>query len=183
MLFLLKRTWKGALAALAALTALGLGLRGLLGDPPALAVSARTGLLGLGVFAGVLCSDLLLHLLFCLTFGEHYRKRYRELAALFREQSTPAILAGAVLAGVGEELVFRGLSTQPGVLIGAACCFGLFHHVRRSLWPFSLWATWQGLLFALALQATGALFVCMTAHFLHDLAGFVVFRHLNHSAR
>ena len=62
---------------------------------------------------------MLLHGLFCLLFGAAYRRRHRELVEVFRGQSTAAILAGAAMAGLGEELVFRGLSTSPLYLAGA----------------------------------------------------------------
>jgi hypothetical protein len=39
-----------------------------------------------------------------------------------------------------------------------------------------------GLLFAAAMYLFGELFVTMTAHFLHDVAAFLVFRWLNRSA-
>jgi len=98
---------------------------------------------------------------------------------LFRGQRLPAIVLGAGMAGVGEELVFRGLSLEPAYLIGGAVVFGLLHHVRASLWPFTVWAIYQGLLFAAAVSLTQALTVTMTAHFLHDSAGFLLFRCLN----
>jgi membrane protease YdiL (CAAX protease family) len=179
MLFLLKRTWKTGLIALLVLAGLGLALRSLLGAGAPLTITLGTALLGVGVFAGVLCSDLLLHGVFQLLFGQLYRQRYQELAGIFRAQSQAAMWVGATLAGVGEELVFRGLGTGTLYLVSAAVVFGLLHHIRRALWPFSLWAIWEGLLFALALSLTGALFVTMVAHFLHDLAGFAVFRHRN----
>ncbi|MCI0465232.1 MAG: CPBP family intramembrane metalloprotease [Gemmataceae bacterium] len=181
MLFLLKRTWVTGLIALAVLSAFGISLRSLRGDAPPLAISPRTALLGVAVWIGVLGSDLLLHSFFRVTFGEPYRRRYRELAAVFRGQSTAAIVVGSAMAGIGEELLFRGLSTQPFYLATAAVVFGLLHHIRRSLWPFSLWAVWQGVLFAAAVYLTEALFVTMVAHFLHDLAGFAVFRYHNRS--
>ena len=87
--------------------------------------------------------------------------------------------AGAAMAGVGEELVFRGLSTDTIYLTSAAVVFGLLHHVRQSLWPFTLWALYQGFLFAAAISVTGSLFVTMVAHFTHDLAGFLLFHHVN----
>src|SRR5437016_3521608 len=145
MLFLLKRTWRTGLIALIILTGLGLILRLLGGEGPPLAMSPRTALFGVGVFVGVLGSDLLLHGLFQVTFGESYRKRYEGLAGLFRGQSAAAILVGAAMAGIGEELLFRGLSSQPLYLATAAVLFGILHHIRRSLWPFAVWAIWQGL--------------------------------------
>ncbi len=179
MLFLLKRTWLGGLAGLALFAAPGLVLRLLLPDVPPLRPSAQRTLLGVAVVGMVLVSDVSIHGLLCLAFGERYRTRHRELAAVFRGQTFMAILAGAAMAGFGEELVFRGMSANPGFLVASAVVFGLLHHVRRSLWPFTLWAAWQGLLFAAALGYFGDLWVTMTAHFLHDLSGFLIFRWLN----
>jgi membrane protease YdiL (CAAX protease family) len=176
MLFLLKRSWQTALAGLIVLTALGLGLRALLPEPTPLGLSAEQVLLGVAVFAAVLGSDALLHGLLLLLFGAAYRRRHRQLVEVFRGQGGAALLLGALMAGVGEELVFRGVGTEPLALVAAAVLFGLLHHL---LWPFTLWAVYQGLLFALAVHLTQALTVTMVAHFLHDLAGFLLFAHLN----
>jgi membrane protease YdiL (CAAX protease family) len=176
MLFLLKRRWQDSLLALVLLVILGLGLRSLSSARPLLDFSGSSILLGVLLFAGVLFSDGLLHGLVCLTFGESYRRRQRELVNVFRGQSYAAMVLGALMAGAGEELVFRGVSLHPAYLAGGAVVFGLLHHIRRDLWPFTLWAIFQGLLFAGALYLTEALCVPMTAHFLHDLAGFLVFR-------
>src|SRR5262249_35604196 len=135
--------------------------------------------LGLAAFSVVVVSDVLLHGTFSLVFGTPYRKRHRELVEVFRGQTLAAILAGAALAGLGEEPVFRGLTRDPAYLLAGVVLFGLLHHVRRSLWPFTVWAAWQGALLAAALYVTGNLGVVMVAHFLHDLAGFLVFRYLN----
>jgi membrane protease YdiL (CAAX protease family) len=179
MLFLLKRRWQTALAGLILLAALGLGLRGLLPEAPPLDFSAEAVLLGAGVFATVLCSDVILHGVFCLAFGAPYRRRHRELAEVFRGQSLAAILIGALMAGVGEELVFRGLGSGPVYLIVSAVVFGGLHHIRASLWPFTPWAVYQGLLLAAPLYLTGMLAVTMVAHFLHDFTGFLLFRYLH----
>lgn len=183
MLFLLKRTWPPALAALAMLTLLGLALRALLPDPTPYGFSLQSALLGLAVVAIVLACDVTLHGLFLLCFGNAYRRRHRELAAIFQEQTMPAIIAGALMAGIGEELVFRGLGTNAVYLVGSAIIFGLLHQIRRDLWPFTLWAMWQGLLFAAAVSVTEALCVTMVAHFLHDFTGFLIFRYLNRKSQ
>ena len=177
MLFLLKRTIPPALIALAALTALGLLLRWWIGDTvPPLRFTPYLVLLGLGVCGAALVGDALIHGGLSLAFGRPYQERYRELAGIFRGQSVAALFAGALMAGVGEELVFRGLSRSPAVLLPLAVAFGLLHHVRRRLWPFTLWSIWEGVAFAVALWWTGELAVTMTAHFLHDVIGFVIFR-------
>jgi membrane protease YdiL (CAAX protease family) len=179
MLFVLKRTWPGGLGGLAFFALLGLALRHVLDGVPPINPSWRNLLLGVAVVGAVLVGDVSLHGLFCLVFGQAYRRRHRELAEVFRGQSLAAILAGAAMAGLGEELVFRGLSVDGRFLAASAVVFGLLHHVRWLLWPFTLWAVWQGLLFAAALWFFGELSVTMTAHFLHDFAGFLIFRHLN----
>jgi membrane protease YdiL (CAAX protease family) len=178
-LFLLKRTWLGGLAGLVLFAAPGLALRHVLQDVPPIDPSGRNVLLGVALVGVVLVSDVTLHGLFCLVFGERYRSRHRELAAVFRGQTIAAMLAGAAMAGLGEELVFRGLSADGRFLVVSAVVFGLLHHVRRALWPFTLWAVWQGLLFAAALWYFRDLSVTMTAHFLHDFSGFLIFRWLN----
>jgi membrane protease YdiL (CAAX protease family) len=183
MLFLLKRTVPTALAALVVLAAAGLLPRWLIGWDapmwPRLRFDWPLLLEGAAVCAVILCGDAVIHGGLSLTFGERYRARYRELAGVFRGQTVAALLAGAAMAGLGEELVFRGLSKEPAVLIALAVAFGLLHHVRRRLWPFTLWSVWEGLLFAAVLWWRGELAVTMTAHFLHDLLGFLIFRRAN----
>jgi membrane protease YdiL (CAAX protease family) len=183
MLFLLKRRWPQALLGLVVLAALGFGFRGLLGGTPGITFSLTTLLLGLVAFTVVVVSDVLLHGTFCAVLGAPYKQRHRELVELFRGQSVAAILAGAAMAGFGEEPLFRGLTRDPVYLLAGVIVFGWLHHVRRSLWPFTVWAAWQGVLLAAALYVTGDLGVVMVAHFLHDLSGFLVFRHLNGRAR
>ena len=179
MLFLLKRTGRGGLLGLAVLVPLGLILRHFLGDVPPVGASWQALGLGVAVFVVVAASDVALNALCTAVYGAAYERRFGMLAGLFKDQSLFALLTGAVLAGVGEELVFRGASGRPEALAAGAVLFGLLHHVRGPLWPFTLWAVYQGLLFALALHLTGALFVTMVAHFLHDLSGFLAFRAYN----
>lgn len=177
MLFLFKRKAVPAIATLVVLAGLGLGLRLALGiQAPTLDFTLANLFAGVLAAAIVLASDGLLHGMLLLLFGQAYRQRYRALAEVFRGQSVAAIFAGALLAGIGEELVFRGLGTQPAYLLTAAVLFGLLHHLRGPLAPFTLWSIWEGLLLALMLWLTGALVVSMTAHFLHDVTGFLIFR-------
>ncbi len=179
MLFLLKRTWPPALITLVVLASLGLGLRQVLPAVTPMTLNPLHALLGVAVVVVVLVSDATIHGILCLLFGERYKQRHRELAAVFRGQSFAAIVAGATLAGVGEELLFRGLSTELAYLLPSAVAFGLLHYIRLSLWPFTLWAIWEGLLFAFALWYFQDLVVTMVAHFLHDFGGFLIFRYLN----
>jgi membrane protease YdiL (CAAX protease family) len=179
MLFLVKRTWPGGLLTLLVLAMLGLGLRQLVPEPTPIRVAWPALGLGVATFASLLASDGVIHGLLAATFGDPYRRRYRELAEVFRGQTPAAMLTGALTAGLGEELVFRGLSLSPAYLLAAAVAFGLLHNIRRPLWPFTLWSVYQGLLLAAAVYLTENLFVTMVAHFLHDLSGFLLFRYIN----
>jgi membrane protease YdiL (CAAX protease family) len=179
MLFLLKRTVAGSLLALVVLAGLGLGVRHFQGHPPLPDFTWPLLLTGLVVCGVVLCSDGLLHGGLWLLFDQAYLRRYRELAGVFRHQSYAAMLCGAVMAGFGEELVFRGCGSTAAYLLPAAVVFGLLHHIRRDLWPFTLWSIWEGTLFALARLWTGELLPTMVAHFLHDVTGFLIFHHVN----
>ena len=66
-----RRIVVGSAAAAASIAGLMLAV------PVPFGFSTEAALLGVGVFAAVLSSDALLHGLFCLTFGEAYR-RYKE---------------------------------------------------------------------------------------------------------
>ena len=178
MLFILKRHGTSALLGLALLSLIGLGVRWFELGPP-VGLSPRAVWLGFAVVAVVFVSDLAIHGLLYVFWGAEYRHRHRQLARIFQSQTRFAIMIGALMAGVGEELVFRGGSPSPVFLFGGAVVFGLLHHIRRELWPFTLWAIWQGVLFAAAVYVTEMLTVTMVAHFLHDFIGFLIFRHIN----
>ncbi len=179
MLFLLKRSLASSLSALVVLVLLGLGLRQVVPSPTPLQFSFPLALTGVAICAGVICIDGLIHGSFWLLLGPWYLQRYEELAGLFRQQGLAGMAGGALLAGLGEELLFRGLTLSPLPLLGLAVLFGLLHHVRRELWLFTLWSIWEGLLFAGALLWVGTLLPTMVAHFLHDLIGFLIFRRVN----
>jgi membrane protease YdiL (CAAX protease family) len=176
MLFLLKRTTAGALTGLLVLAGTGLLLRATLGvQSPALTVTPGIVAAGLLTCAVMLAGDACIHGTSILLWGAAYRRRHRELAELFRGQNLAALLAGSAMAGVGEEIVFRGLSSGPFYLVTGAVVFGLLHHLPGSLRPYTVWSIWEGLLLAAALWLTEELVVTMIAHFLHDAIGFVIF--------
>jgi membrane protease YdiL (CAAX protease family) len=182
MLFLLKRKVSSSLIGLGVLAVLGLVLRHFNPTPTPLLFSWDRLGTAIAVLALVVCSDGLLHGGLWLCFGRSYLARYHELAAVFRHQTYGAMVCGALMAGIGEELVFRGQGRSPALLFPAAIVFGLLHHIRRNLWPFTLWSIWEGMLFAFALLWCGQLLPLMVAHFLHDLGGFLVFGHVNHTS-
>jgi membrane protease YdiL (CAAX protease family) len=100
---------------------------------------------------------------------------------LFRRASVSDLLVIAALAGLGEELLFRGvLQDELGIWIASAV-FGLLHGPSRELWPLALWATGMGIVLGALYQASGNLFVPALAHALYDGAALVYVRHVGGS--
>lgn len=130
-------------------------------------------------------SDGLLHGIGCLGWGENYSRRYRDLVHFFDGQGALPILAGGLLAGVGEELLFRGIILQGlrgpcgdvAAVALSAILFGLAHWLwwRPLLHPFVIWATWEGALLGMAYLYSDSLFVNMVLHGSHDVLGFTLF--------
>ncbi len=92
---------------------------------------------------------------------------------LFRNAPPGAIFIIAVLAGVCEELLFRGviqaglvgLVGPAGAVVLASLLFGLAHAVSKAYF----WITFaMGLYLGLIYQYTGNLLVPMLIHFLYD---------------
>jgi membrane protease YdiL (CAAX protease family) len=163
-------------AALAARTVLGLSWN----VEPRLDLAWAVLLGGLVIGA----SDGLLHFLLLLC-GDRYLSCYRALAEYFRPQKAPQIVAGGLLAAV-EELAFRGVLLEGlrsllnlpamGAVAVTAVVFGLCHLIpRRSLWPFTVWATWEGALLGCVYVFSDSLLVSCVVHALHDIVGFSLF--------
>lgn len=83
----------------------------------------------------------------------------------------PVMLVIVSMAGVGEEILFRG-GLQPIVgVIPAAVLFGFSHGGwRREMWAYAVAASLSGLLFGLVYHVTGDLWVTVIAHALHNVA-------------
>lgn len=100
---------------------------------------------------------------------------------MFGGASWPALLAVAVAAGVGEELLFRG-ALQPlavrwtGPVVGVALVsfvFGLLHAVS---WAYFLVATAIGLMLGWLAEAYQDLTAPIFAHAVYDFVALVVLR-------
>ena len=99
-----------------------------------------------------------------------------EVFPLFRRASVADLLVVAALAGLGEELLFRGvLQDEFGIWIASAV-FGLFHGPSRELWPLAVWATGMGVLLGVLYQVSGNMFVPALAHALYDGAALIYVR-------
>ena len=95
------------------------------------------------------------------------------LVELFRACTLPQLATISLLAGLGEELLFRGLlqpwvSEQAGTVIGlvvASLLFGLLHAVSTA---YAVLATLIGVYLGWLLLATGNLLPAIIAHALYD---------------
>jgi len=95
----------------------------------------------------------------------------RTLHAEFREVLGPLrsteIAVFALSSGIAEEMLFRG-AMQPALgLVLSSLLFGAVHMgpIRR-FWPWTLWATVMGFVFAVLFAATGELLAPVVAHVL-----------------
>lgn len=75
----------------------------------------------------------------------------------------------ALLPGLGEELLFRGVMLPafglalPAVVL-SSLCFGILHLSGSDQWPYVVWATTVGLLLGYSALLTGNLLVPIVAH-------------------
>jgi membrane protease YdiL (CAAX protease family) len=186
MLFSVKNRWGPTLLILVVFGAGALVARSLLGLPWRLSPDAgllRTALLGLTL---ILIGDALLHGALQLALRERYCQAYGALARYFQPQGLPEIVAAGLLAGGGEELLFRGVllpalmeraGLGPGTAVSlTAFLFGALHLLPdRRLAMFAVWAVWQGVLLGALYVWTGSLLVPMLVHGAHDTIGFSLF--------
>ncbi len=100
---------------------------------------------------------------------------HQVLDLLFRGAGQGAIIAVSLLAGFGEELLFRGV-VQAGfeqlfgagaALLLASLCFGLVHAITPA---YFVLATLMGLYLGLLYQLTGNLLIACLVHALYDWA-------------
>jgi membrane protease YdiL (CAAX protease family) len=139
----------------------------------------------LGLFL-ILLGDGLLQGALQLVCRERYLDCFRALATYFHRQGPREIAAAGLLAGGGEELLFRGVVLEallnragigPVVAVGvSALLFGALHTLPGPrLAPFAVWAIWQGVLLGSLYIWTGSLLVVMLVHGAHDMIGFSLF--------
>ena len=151
--------------------------------PVAMDGLSMTGYLLLGTLAGLLTYGLLLLLSLLDVLSSDTMKRHIRDLHRFVSSQDWAVLAGlAVLAGIGEELLFRGvvqgwvgqqLGVVAGVLAGAVL-FGLAHAMSVA---YFLVATALGALFGVAYAVTDSLPLVMVWHAVYDLVVIAVLRH------
>jgi uncharacterized protein len=97
------------------------------------------------------------------------RRLYRDtLRPLFGTLPPGAIAIISVMAGLGEEVLFRGPMLAHWGWLASSVVFGLCHVGGRETLPLGLWAAATGALLAWLAIATGGLLAPMVAHGLYD---------------
>ncbi len=97
------------------------------------------------------------------------RRLYRELLfPLFRASTPLEIVAISILAGVGEEVLFRGAMQPEWGLIATSLVFGLVHIGGRLTVALGIWAACTGALLGWLAIATGGLLAPIVAHIAYD---------------
>jgi len=108
-----------------------------------------------------------------------FRHEFDEkIIPIFANNKLPDLIVIALLAGVGEELFFRGwlqnflISTIEiwlGILIASAI-FGLFHYLSGT---YAIYAGLTGLYLGVIYQVSGNLYIVMAIHALYDFIALV----------
>jgi membrane protease YdiL (CAAX protease family) len=103
------------------------------------------------------------------------------LVPMFAPLSLPELAAISVLAGLGEEIFFRG-AMQPALGWPAATvAFGLAHVTRRS-WALAVWALGAGAGLAALAIVTEGLLAPIVAHAVYDFVALVWVQRLARAA-
>lgn len=97
------------------------------------------------------------------------RRLYRDvMMPLFRRCTPIEIAAISVLAGVGEEVLFRGAAQHEWGLILSSLVFGALHIGGRATVTLGIWAAFLGALLGWLAIATGGLLAPIVAHMAYD---------------
>jgi hypothetical protein len=151
-------------------------------DLPALGAAAGWGLLAaLPMVVGMLVADRLP----IGPLGELKRLARETVLPLFRRSNIGQLAMISLLAGLGEELLFRGLLQAglanwiggwPGLIVGLAAAsvsFGFCHAVRP---VYALFAALVGAYFGLLFIWTGNLAAPIVTHAVYDFAALTYLR-------
>ena len=91
------------------------------------------------------------------------------LEVVLRPLALPDLIWLGLLPGLSEELLFRGvmlpaLGLDHVAVIVSSLCFGILHFSGSQQWPYVIWATIVGMIFAYSALLTGNLLVPIVAH-------------------
>nr|WP_199349480.1 CPBP family intramembrane glutamic endopeptidase [Nostoc flagelliforme] len=128
-------------------------------------LNQRELLLGVGLGFVITALSSLTHRLWA-----GYRKSadyYLEM--VLKPLALPDLIWLGLLPGLSEELLFRGvmlpaLGLDHLAVIVSSLCFGILHFSGSQQWPYVIWATIVGMIFAYSALLTGNLLVPIVAH-------------------
>src|SRR5262249_21414697 len=137
MLFWAKQTTTRGLIALLLLAAAAYGLTTASDRPLAIHPRLLDAILGVAIWLVILTSDLTIHALLSRFGGAGYQVVGAEFRAYVQHMTRTACLVGGLVAGLGEEPLFRGVllplfsAPSPGIgLLVTAGLFGAAHFIR-----------------------------------------------------
>ncbi len=162
------------------LLVLALGLGWLVKEPPLAQLVGRWGDLGLGLAASL---PLVLGLGLCVRWpigplGKIKQFSEEVIVPIFRGCTVADLALISLLAGLGEEFLFRGviqgsLDRRFGVGIGLAIASVLFGLVHLVTWTYAVLAGLIGLYFGLLVYFTDNLLTAIVPHALYDFIALV----------
>lgn len=96
------------------------------------------------------------------------------LEVVLKPLALPDLIWLGLLPGLSEELLFRGvmlpaLGSDYTAVIVSSLCFGILHFSGSQQWPYVIWATIVGMIFAYSALLTGNLLVPIVAHIITNL--------------
>ncbi|GBE03582.1 CAAX amino terminal protease self- immunity [bacterium BMS3Abin09] len=98
-----------------------------------------------------------------------------EIREVFSHCTLIDIIIISLLAGFGEEFLFRGLLQTKLGIVAASIIFGLFHAVSPA---YVIAATIMGFYIGVSYQMSGSLLVPVQIHFVYDLAALVYIKNI-----
>jgi uncharacterized protein len=96
---------------------------------------------------------------------------------LFEHVNAGHIVLVSLLAGMGEELLFRGVLQPLAGMPAASAIFGAVHVGGRGFLGYGLWAACIGALFGWLMVATGGLLAPIVAHAVYDALALAYVRY------
>jgi membrane protease YdiL (CAAX protease family) len=97
-----------------------------------------------------------------------------DIRQLFVNARLVDLFTVSLLAGVSEELLFRGVIQSSLGIITASIIFGLFHFVTRA---YVIVATIMGLYIGLFYQISGSLLIPVQIHCIYDFGALVYLKY------
>ena len=97
-----------------------------------------------------------------------------EVMAIFRNSSLNDLIVISLLAGIGEEFLFRGVIQVKFGIVFASILFGLLHFVSPA---YAIVTTVMGFYLGAVFQISGGLLAPVIIHFLYDLAALIYLRY------